>query len=97
MSSISSYISSLKKRVTLLLSKYQALSISNEELNHEKVNLLEKIKYLEQEVQECKKRAEVIDVVQGMRLKEGDSAGFARVKVNNLIRQIDKCISLLNE
>jgi len=97
MSSISSYISTLKKQVSLLLSKYQALSVYNEELSHQKLDLLERVKGLENEIQELKKRVEVVNVVEGISLKEGESASFARIKVNNLIRQIDKCISLLNE
>ena len=97
MNSISSYISTLKKQVSLLLSKYQALSVYNEELSQQKLDLLERVKCLENEIQELKKRVEVVNVVEGISLKEGESASFARIKVNNLIRQIDKCISLLNE
>jgi len=97
MSSITSYIATLKKQVSLLLSKYQQLSECNDELNRQKLDLLERIKSLENEIQALNKRVEVVDVVKGISVKEGESAGFARLKVNNLIRQIDKCISLLNE
>jgi len=97
MSSITSYISNLKEQISLLLSKYQKLSTYNDELNHQKIDLLERIKFLENEIQELKKRVEVVHVVKGISVKEGESAGFARLKVNNLIREIDKCISLLNE
>ena len=97
MSSISSYISTLKKQISLLLSKYQELTVSNDVLHHEKLDLLERIKSLENEIQELKQHVEVARVVKGISINEGDSAGFARLKVNNLIREIDKCISLLNE
>tara|TARA_B100000427_G_scaffold318873_1_gene316516 strand:+ start:553 stop:846 length:294 start_codon:yes stop_codon:yes gene_type:complete len=97
MSSIPSYISALKKQISLLLSKYQELTVSHDVLHHEKSNLLERVKSLENEIQELKKHVEVAHVVKGISVKEGESAGFARLKVNNLIREIDKCISLLNE
>ena len=97
MSSVTSYIATLKKQVSLLLSKYQQLSESNDELSYQKLDLLKRIKSLENEIQALKKRVEVVDVVKGISAREGESAGFARLKVNNLIRQIDKCISLLNE
>ena len=97
MNSISSYISTLKQQVSLLLSKYQELSVYNKELHHQKSDLLERVKSLENEIQELKKRVDVVNVVQGISVKEGESASFARTKVNHLIRQIDKCISLLNE
>jgi len=97
MDSISHYVFDLKEQVALLLSKYKELRSSNVDLDGQRMNLLKKINYLENEIKVLKKRVEVVDVVQGMRMKDGDSANFARVKVNTLIRQIDKCISLLNE
>ena len=38
-----------------------------------------------------------VDIAKGIVIKDDDSVDFARGRVNNLIRQIDKCISLLNE
>ena len=97
MDSISHYILDLKKQVDLLLSRYKELSSRNVDLDAERIHLLKKNDHLENEIKELKKRVEVVDMVQGMSVKDGDSASFARIKVNNLIRQIDKCISLLNE
>ena len=55
------------------------------------------INRLEGEVKILTKRVEVVDLVQGVDLKDKDAMIFARKRVNNLIRGIDKCISLLNE
>ena len=97
MNSISPYILDLKKQINLLLSRYNELILNNEALKNEKLGLLEQVVCLEDEIKELKKRIEVVDVVQGISKKDDDSTSFARVRVNNLIRQIDKCISLLNE
>ena len=61
------------------------------------MNLSKQILVLKEEVKELKKRLEVINVVKGIDLKNGDAMGFARNRVNTLIREIDKCISLLND
>tara|TARA_Y100001968_G_C19374139_1_gene726685 strand:- start:565 stop:858 length:294 start_codon:yes stop_codon:yes gene_type:complete len=94
---ISHYIFDLKKQVDLLLSRYEELRLRNIKIDNEKEILLKKVNDLEREVKELTKRLEVVDVVQGISVKDGDSASFARTKINNLIREIDKCISLLNE
>ena len=60
------------------------------------MSLLAKIEDLEVEVKGLKKRIEVVDVTKGISVKNSNSVGFARTRVNNLIREIDKCISLLN-
>ena len=63
----------------------------------EKGILISRIKSLENEVKELKKRVEVVDVAKGIGLENSESIHFARMRVNSLIRDIDKCITLLNE
>ena len=96
MKPISNYIFDLRKQVSTLLANYKELKINKEKLSGEKIMLLQKVENLEAEIKELKKRVEVVDVVQGMTSKDNVS-NFARNKVNGLIREIDKCISLLNE
>ena len=59
--------------------------------------LMKKHEALEIEVKELKKRIEVVDLTKGISVKNSNSVDFARTRVNNLIREIDKCISLLND
>tara|TARA_B100000700_G_C14968880_1_gene820265 strand:- start:946 stop:1239 length:294 start_codon:yes stop_codon:yes gene_type:complete len=95
--SISPHILDLKKKINLLLSRHKDLIANNALLKNDKLGLLEKNECLEDEIKELKKRIEVVDVVKGISKEDSDSTSFARVRVNNLIRQIDKCIALLNE
>ena len=97
MDSILAHIVDLKKKIQFLVSAYVKLKEVNLDLNHEKVSLLEKVKGLEQEIKDLKKQVEVVDVVKGIEGKGGEATRFARGQVNNLIRKIDKCITLLNE
>ena len=96
MNSILPHIIDLKNKINLLASRYNDLKENNISLQNEKMSLLDKIEDLEVQVKELRKRIEVVDVTKGISVKNSNSVGFARTRVNNLIREIDKCISLLN-
>ena len=97
MDSILPYIVDLKERVNLLATSHQEMKIENQNLSSERGDLLNKIDTLEVEIKELKKRVEIVDIAQGMSVKNVNSIDVARNRVNSLIRQIDKCIALLNE
>ena len=97
MDSILPYIVDLKKQITLLASRYSELQEKNINLRNEKINLTDRIGGLDREVKELKKRVEVVNVAKGIDVVNSESVGFARSRVNDLIREIDKCVSLLNE
>ena len=95
--SILPQIVDLKKKVSFLASRYVNMKELNVSLENDKISLMDKIQGLENEIKELKKRVEVVDVVKGISLENSDSVNFAKTRVNNLIRDIDKCIALLNE
>tara|TARA_B100001250_G_C19080691_1_gene478387 strand:+ start:28 stop:321 length:294 start_codon:yes stop_codon:yes gene_type:complete len=95
--SIVPYIVDLKQEIDVLLSRYKEQKKKNTSLNTEKISLVDKIDQLEIEIKELKERVEIVDLAQGISIEGSDSVSFARGRVNNLIRKIDKCISLLNE
>ena len=97
MDSILTQIIDLKKRMSLLASRYVNLKERNVGLENDKVVLIRKVQGLENEIKELRKRVEVVDVAKGISLENSDSVSFARSRVNSLIRDIDKCIILLNE
>ena len=97
MNSVAPYINDLKKKITILLSSYQNQKEKNSILINDNNDLLEKVNHLETEMQALKKRIEILDMAKGISVKDDNSMNFARGRVNSLIRQIDKCISLLNE
>ena len=97
MNSVLPYIIDLKKKIDFLISGYNQQKEKNIILDNEKTVLLAKISDLETEIQTLKKRAEIVDMAKGIGVKDDHSISFARSRVNTLIRQIDKCISLMNE
>ena len=92
-----SHVLDLKKKITSLVANYQNAKNENLKLINDKREMTKEINRLEGEVKILTKRVEVVDLVQGVDLKDKDAMIFARKRVNNLIRDIDKCISLLNE
>ncbi|RPG57924.1 MAG: hypothetical protein CBD51_006220 [Flavobacteriales bacterium TMED191] len=92
-----SHVLDLKKKITSLVANYQNTKNENLQLRNDKKEMTKVINRLEGEVKILTKRVEVVDLVQGVDLKDKDAMIFARKRVNNLIRDIDKCISLLNE
>ena len=97
MNSVLPYIIDLTKKIDFLISGYNQQKEKNIILDNEKTILLEKISDLETEIQTLKKRIEIVDMAKGIGVKDDHSISFARSRVNTLIRQIDKCISLMNE
>ncbi len=97
MDSILAQIIDLKKKMSLLASRYVNVKERNVGLENDKVVLIRKVQGLENEIKELRKRVEVVDVAKGISLENSDSVSFARTRVNSLIRDIDKCIVLLNE
>jgi len=92
-----SHIVDLKRKIALLVVNYENTKGENLRLRNDKQHMVEVIHGLEQEVKDLTKRVEVVDLVQGVDQKDKDAMIFAKKRVNNLIRDIDKCISLLNE
>ena len=97
MDAILPYIIDLKNEVDVILSKYKDQKEKNVNLSSEREKLLARVGDLENQIKELKERVEVVDVVKGISAVESGPVSFARGRVNSLIRQIDKCISLLNE
>ena len=97
MDSILPHIVDLKKKVLFLTSKYADVKKDKMSLESEKESLVKKIHDLEKEIEELRKRVEVVDLVKGIGMENRNSMDLAKTRVNNLIREIDKCMSLLNE
>ncbi len=97
MESALSYITDLKTKVLLLLSRYNDIKKENNRLRNDKIELMKRMGELDLEIKELKKRVEIVDVSQGISSKDSKSVDVARLRVNNLIRDIDKCITLLND
>ena len=86
----------LKANVQRLFQEYEQLKAINNSLEEKVVNLNQEIAKLQDENADLRRENENIKLANQL-LTGKDEDGEARRKINNLIREIDKCIALLNK
>lgn len=89
-------VSELRGQISRLISLYQDLKLEKEELVREKMNLLEQVESLTKENDELKHQYDTIKLAKTFAVNTGDSQQ-AKNKISQIVREIDKCIALLNK
>jgi predicted nuclease with TOPRIM domain len=85
----------LKGKIHRLFGEYTKLEKRNEELHNEINSLKGRIRVLESENALLVTKYDHLRQARGLEAGLGDSK-LARQKVNKLLREIDKCVALLN-
>ena len=85
----------LIKKVDLLLSKYQKLKTDMEDLKVENKGLKINLKDKEDELAETEKKYERLKLTGALR-GDGGNAQESKQRIGELVREIDRCIALLN-
>jgi chromosome segregation ATPase len=85
----------LTRKLDELLTRHQGLKTDIERLTIANEALNSKLQEREERITELEKRYERVKL-SGALLGEGENAGEARRKLNDLVREIDKCVALLN-
>lgn len=67
----------------------------NRELSEQNNALRKEVQQQQSEIKILEERNQKLSLVKGM-LAEGESSDEARIKINRIVREIDKCIALLN-
>lgn len=89
-------VSELRGQISRLISLYQDLKLEKEKLVLEKMELLEKVESLRKENEEVKHQYETLKLAKTFAGNSGDSQQ-AKNKISQIVREIDKCIALLNK
>jgi len=89
-------VSELRGQISRLISLYQNLKLEKEELVREKMNLLEQVESLSKENEEFKHQYDTLKLAKTFAVNTGDSQQ-AKNKISQIVREIDKCIALLNK
>ncbi|QIA08400.1 hypothetical protein [Draconibacterium halophilum] len=89
-------LNDLKRNTQQLFEKYNKLEQKNKELSGQVENLKQEIELMEHERIDLGRSYEQLKVANRM-LSESDENGEAKQKIDTLIREIDKCIALLNK
>ncbi|MBN1158109.1 MAG: hypothetical protein JXA61_01910 [Bacteroidales bacterium] len=88
--------SSLRYKIKTIVSMYEEQKIVNRELHSENKGLNEKLSELENKLKETERDFENLKMAKVLStVSEGDIHD-TKLQVNRIVREIDKCIALLN-
>jgi len=85
----------LNKKLDELLMRYEYLKNENQNLKKSEGELKEILQERENRIKELEIKYERIKL-SGALLGDGGNAGEARKRINELVREIDRCVALLN-
>ncbi len=89
-------IDRLQNKLERLVSKHQEVKSANLQLKKKLLSLQEKLEKEQQSVSELKDKNKILKLSISLHGEEQDTQA-ARQRINELVREIDKCIALLNK
>lgn len=95
MSDISTVLSGIKTKVEKLGNENESLRSTIKLMESEKADLLAKIEAQERGIEELKEAERALRIARSVGDTDEKSSDI-KVKINGLVREIDKCIALLN-
>jgi chromosome segregation ATPase len=88
-------VGTLKNKVEKLLSLYNDLETENANIKSEAQDLTLKLKNKESEIEFLKNKYNKLKLAKNL-IGATDDSHDAKIKINRIVREIDKCIALLN-
>ena len=95
MSEVTALVGTIRSKVKKLVSTVHSLESENEKLRQKQVELLQTIENqnnLLEELQDKNKRILIADSI-----KQTEGSGDVKKQIDEMVREIDKCIELLNK
>lgn len=89
-------IDRLQNKVERLVAKHQSLKELNQQLEKQLKQLGKQLKQQQESVQELEDKNKILKLSASLHGEEQDTKA-TRNKINELVREIDKCIALLNK
>jgi hypothetical protein len=86
----------LKEKIKTIISMLERSEEERSRLQKEKLQLYEQIKLRTTAFEELERKYETLKLARAI-LESGESSHDARIRVNRIVREIDKCIALLNQ
>lgn len=93
--SINKTLSAIELKVKKLVESYANLKKINTDLDDEKNQLFEKLESKEIEISSLQEKIKLINISKTVDVSSDDIKN-TRMKINSYVREIDKCIALLN-
>lgn len=96
MSDNKAIIDSLKKKVSRIIGDNRQLREGLREMTAERDRLIGEKRAAEIQIRQLGRRIETLETAAGLTGNQGDRR-TARLRVNKLLREIDKCLALMNK
>ena len=93
--SLNNLISNIESKLNNLISSYQKVKSNNLNLKQENTSLLSEIDKKNNEINILKDRIKIMSISKSVDASKGDIRQ-TKLKINEYIREIDKCIAQLN-
>lgn len=93
--SLNKIISNIEIKLNNLLSSHNKLKEINESLNTEKAHFISEIETKNKEIDALKDKIKIMSISKSVDASKGDIRQ-TKLKINEYIREIDKCIAQLN-
>ena len=93
--SLNKIISNIEIKLNNLLSSHNKLKEINESLNAQKANFISDIETKNKEIDALKDKIKIMSISKSVDASKGDIRQ-TKLKINEYIREIDKCIAQLN-
>ena len=93
--SLNNLISGIEIKLNNLLSSYKKVKSINSNIKEENANLLSEIEQKNIEINTLKDKIKIISISKSVDASKGDIRQ-TKLKINEYIREIDKCIAQLN-
>ena len=87
---------SLRQRIKSIVSLYENQKSKNNALHDKNLELTERVNLLEQKLEELDKKYENLKIAKVLSSVPGEGIHETKLQVNKIVREIDKCIALLN-
>jgi len=89
-------VKSLKDKINIIITLYERSKEQTKQLQLEKEDLIHKLDSKEISFRDLEKKYEVLKLAKTIEAS-GDNSHDAKIKMNRIVREIDKCIALLNK
>ena len=94
MAEMSELVTGIEERIYRLISAHRQEKAENERLSKELSDLKAKLIEQNKQIEELEKKLNILKTVKTLENKEGTAE--AKSQISRLLREIDKCIGLLN-
>jgi hypothetical protein len=88
--------SSLRQRIMSLISKYEDQKSKAIEFQQRSTELEKQVQTLESKLADLEKKHENLKIAKVLSSVPGEDVHETKIQVNRIVREIDKCIALLN-